>query len=1697
MGVGPPLPAPTEPSSLSSANEAAPGVGSALGSTDQATDVSNRTDRTSYSIPEDGSPITISTRRKRGDREGRDSHGSRPTRPTHHHSQTSLLIEYFEAGKVQSRPSVRVKVTPSAARKIKATNEQIHITETVAGSRQPSYTKRIALTPSKAGKGEALFSDSADDRSSGSVTSVGEDAENESRPALLPAPPIEVEVMGHQDDASSVSNATSPRDSRYIKPNASEISAMPPDSFLDPPPLKQKSAPRRRVRSRSLERREIDNEDDEETSGAHLKAPARRRSRSLSRDRITAKVIEKLEHKAIEAGTAPPKRHTKSRSRSVSKELLDPPRSSHRRRSGKTHREEDALSGGESARLTTSALSPSRKSGDQYSFRSGTSQSSLNNPRLLATVEDAIKRLILPELSALKHEQKTQKNRSRFDESTRESNASGSIASRDGSRRRVSKVSSAPDVKPRVSLVPDDGSGRVVAPPRSGDSVQRRKERKSSREMLESPSEKSSGRRLSEETLTEGRVRGKRSKDRASVKDGKDAAGQLTAAALRHHDSKSSIDRHERRSKRRSKSRSRSASIDELGSPIVEEVPPIPFSSEVNGSEVTRESILTARTDLQVSPEVRTRHGQVVESMGAHHSNDARDDLVLPSTRADGTGSGAGFVARAIEAGLTAAAAEGPTVPRSYERQDQFEPEHILRHRRSLSPIQSVASYKEDSSHEQDRRDSFLHTQSADSLSSLGRQSPVKPSAVSLESVSVSASTPGAQSRRKHESAYDQRYSLETEGARRDSEYLSEEVTPRGSTRNQGGERLRLAPSNEEPTVDLKRMTNYTEDSTDGSYLHKMAAGQEVLGVGHNPEYRHTPVAVSSAVASLHNASVVDVRSTRSGVSKAGDGSLGGSVNEGSADAERVYPIQRRSPAKRKPAVTPNGVSPLANSISRNSKEGSLNKRSDRSLAASEERVVLGASGLPVADDPLPEIGHGLEDESEVTTNPSIIQGPIGGIVHGDRDHWPYDPTPEQPNGRFLDGHATPDDRDLHVDDADHPRTATGVGLGADIGGRQLDVNGDYPYGDEVKASYRNAADDGYTDGVNHDFGVRRDSYPHDGIQATPLKDEGYISAANPRSPAAVTPEYHRDRADPYGDEPLGDMMMGQDDPFTSTNHARHLSVNSHGMASPLYDSAMGRGLDRIESKDIVALMDHLTVRDAQRNARDTEILVTLVRSAAEMRNSFEDMKKLLVESEMNIIESTDKNTERSVQKVINGPRPQPLGPPRQPRRAMTEDDTLEDLPTKRRNVFRRALKGLSMRSSNDLSKIEDMLVQLLGDVEGLKAAQEPRASGTHTNNSLHSYENLQASREGYEPEGQAGTGSTNQSHSGYFSNPPSRQASAMRSMDAGRAHDHRISTVPEADEELAGHEEGEEETVETPYEAERQFLSPPVEQRVRGASVPLDSPTQEAAMPATTARSTENSPKVEKAKKHKSTASSIFPRISRWSETTASTVARQFRGSSSRKDREYSEAASRSGSEVDMWQYRHQEEDQLRGSYSLESDVGGRDSRRGSRPASPLVPPPATQEDPKYQAHRDSRNLQHPQPRQGPTDRYQYHLEHQAQNFDSPISPTSEPWASNPNLTRFAGNVGAAGGSRGTAADVRGAGAGIGGGDQRGPTGHLSPLSSDAGYSQTSVRDMVPGPPRPPKISTADDEPLVPQRPPKIVANRYSNGSGSSHVSH
>ena len=444
------------------------------------------------------------------------------------------------------------------------------------------------------------------------------------------------------------------------------------------------------------------------------------------------------------------------------------------------------------------------------------------------------------------------------------------------------------------------------------------------------------------------------------------------------------------------------------------------------------------------------------------------------------------------------------------------------------------------------------------------------------------------------------------------------------------------------------------------------------------------------------------------------------------------------------------------------------------------------------------------------------------------------------------------------------------------------------------------------------------------------------------------------------------------------------------------------------------------------------------------MRNSFEDLKKFIAEQDDMIIDSGNKQHDRTVQKIIGGPRPQPLGTPRIPRRTSADDDT-DDLPTKRRNVFKRALKGLGGRSSNDLGRIEEMLVQLLGDVEGLKAGQDVRPHPVLSrDNSYNSYDKPNTvATDGYEPEGQAGTSST-PNRSGSFSNPPSRGGYGVRGYDGRRGSQNRVSTVLEGDEELDTHEQN---ILGHGFEHNQELLTP-TREMPRGGSVPLGTPP--ATNVAVETQSNEHTPKTatDKSRKHKSSSSSIFPKISRWSKTTASSANDNVRNSG-RRDRPLSEA-SRSDSDINYItneRYETHPDDRLRSNLTIEED----------RPPSPLIPSQVS-EKPAYQAHRDSLNLQHPQPRQGPTGRYQNHLESQAQNFGSPISPTSDQFGSNPILSRFAAGPG---------------------NRHSGGAGNLSPIS-DAAYSDVSGVGRSITPVRPPKIR--DDGPLVPQRPPKIA---------------
>jgi hypothetical protein len=461
------------------------------------------------------------------------------------------------------------------------------------------------------------------------------------------------------------------------------------------------------------------------------------------------------------------------------------------------------------------------------------------------------------------------------------------------------------------------------------------------------------------------------------------------------------------------------------------------------------------------------------------------------------------------------------------------------------------------------------------------------------------------------------------------------------------------------------------------------------------------------------------------------------------------------------------------------------------------------------------------------------------------------------------------------------------------------------------------------------------------------------------------------------------------------------------------------------------------------------------------MRNSFEDMKRLLADTEDVIITEVQGNTDKSVQKAINGPRPLPQSGARSIRQG-SQDEMYEDLPTKKRNVFRRALKGLSMKSSNDLFKIEEMLVQLLGEVEGLKVAQglKPGSHAAESYDDLQQEGNYEHDR-GYEPEGHAGTSTASHaSQSGHLSLPLSRGASAQRGFESRKFSDHRISTVPEGDEEEFDHHE--QAVLNNQFGQNEQLLTP-TREITRGGSAPLGTPPQEYIAPASL--SNENTPRTDKSKKHKSSSSSGWiPKVSRWSETTASTVFRGFRNSgrsSGRKgDEQFAEPPSRSGS--DLGNYPENDpygDDKLHSGFSQEQ-IQQYDE---NEPPMSLLPP----EDPKYKAHRNSLNLQHPQPRPGPTHRYQTALESQAVNFGSPMSPKSLDWGSQTSLNRLPAQQTNrySGGTNNT--------------------GNMSPVS-DGAYSNASASNQVPE--RPPK------EPVAPQLPPKIRTGKLTKPSPLSN---
>jgi hypothetical protein len=1637
----PPLPAPTEPSTLSSADHEDIPLRD-----DVDTNVSTRTDKTSYSIPEDGTPITINT-----------THPTATKTSLHkkYPSQTSLLIEYFEAGKengkTRSRPSVRVRVTPSSRKKNRQGIDQVHLTQTTKNSTKPAYTRRISLQQNKPTAAQTQ------EYSDGSTVSS--------------LPPVDIEVLHHASDLSS---------DRHFMPMTmtSDISSMPADSMLEGTP--QILAPERR-RSRSLERDTVLTDSNVVESSELLKAPKHQRSRSMSKDRITQRVMEKLQQQQQAQAETSSSRTRKTEK--TGRDELSSPRKSSRRHSRDVRGEEiSTISGTDSSLLSSNA---DRKSAVP-SVRSGVSTtSSINNPKLLATVEDAIRRLILPELNALKEENRTSKNRDKFERMSRDSGATyetvETTSSRDPStsRRRVSKSSSTPNItgsKPKVVVDRDDKPFEIVSDKSS------RKERRSSRGSTSDRTERSFADSTSKTATRENSHKRRSGRAAREAEIAALAGSGLTAAALKKHTSREEAAEDRKHKKKHSSrsSRSRSASIAESmeQEEFAKDVPPLPFiQSELHGSELTRDSILSAETEtknrsrstsksstttgaetpLREVPRgfaasgshtpTRTTPTALQRTIGTSHGNQSIEDIRLKSPMSDRSygSKSRGMGSASLEA---AAAAKARAIERSETQASHYE---IIgtTPTRGLSPIQSEASYHEDV-HTSGSPRHLRASQSAASVSSLGRQVERQPSNLSIGTLESTASTKAARTRKRPqgvnlESVRSTMGSPQTPKTPRDAELFFEQNHEQNEMyRRELEESSQLS---ENFPVNYNRLTNYTDDSEGVQYLdHEQKVDlthQDIRRVGASPEYVHTPLAVESAVASLHEPSSISVRSSavssplREPISSPIKKSRLSQVSPAPSEDHILHIEEHEIPSGERWGALRDKAEALA--YQQHPQDNSPRQSVAQSI---DEQPEMHHSAFPVHDHMMPEIGYGLDNESEISTNPSIIQGPLNG---GDGY---YDQTQD-------------------YEQRDHTSTrqsskhsfSNGAALGAGAGAAAVAAAAAHHLHNRspsIDGQHQATVEDDLESYTGESFAGYEGQPDYAQSNRTPLsgttgwRDEGYQSA-NQRE--GYTPQnrnhskvFDDEFADDYDETPLG----GEDMFASNAKHGRQFSGNSHGMASPLYDAATGKGIDHIQSKDIVALMDHLTVRDAQRNARDTEILVTLVRSAAEMRNQLDELKGFIKVQDNMIINTTEKRVDVAEQRILSGPRPQPQSFATS-RGARSASDDLE-AEAKKKNVFKRALKGLSMKGDSDIKNIEAMLMQLLGDVEGLKQVQQLQLDQSNRTNSLTSYENLRASGDpGYEPEGRANTdNSPNQS--GYLSNPAS---SSRRINDLHSGYDvvqtNRISTVHEDDEEYLERE---------PRYENTERMTTPTQEAYHGRSLSEEKVSPQAAR-ASQSQSQEDTPKKNK---HKSNSSSIFgiPKISRWSKTTSSTEPRNSvekrpysshsRSSSQKSYDSYDDDYSANGDRPRTADDRSLRSRESRDDRSLRSRESrdDRSFRSSVRSPSPLIPEdPYELEDPKYHAHRNSLNLQHPQPRAGPTGRHQNHLETEAQMYipdnvsgvsgvsgSGVQSPDYDQWGSMPSLAR---NRMSAGGNS----------------NNYNP-GNLSPISSDGGYSGHSASEQT-----------------------------------------
>ncbi|KAL2204048.1 hypothetical protein CC79DRAFT_1111039 [Sarocladium strictum] len=1587
MGA-PPLPAPTETETTTP--------------TELTSDISRPGDeKSTYSLPDDGTPVTIRTRGHKANK-----------------SQTSLLIEYFEGGKSSGsgggsssnrRPSVRVRLTPSK----KGKGDHIQLTET-KGSRKASLTRRIPLGDAAPSR-ELELPEGEDSHSMTSYASQTEES-NVSRD------PIDIEIDRPHRRRRPASPLI-PSVESYQPGNPSEISAIPTDSFLDGtgPSSDVKDSSRGGGFAKTAGAAGAG-----ALAGAAINEVRNSKTRSGGKDRV--KVSERSKDKSDR------KHRPKSRKSSAS-DIHGDEVHSPRRRSSRTH-QESTLSGADSS-VVSSNLSPSYRSYDTHSMRSGASKSSINNPKLLETVEDAIRRLILPELGALRREQSKREERRGSLTST------GTSASRD-----------------------DVSTGRRRSSGRGDPTLQtpRRRNREARHNYGDASPMSVSRDSLNEEYMSEDA--GATPSRKGDLLKGALAGAAVAKGVSALTDDKSQSERRERRRRRPESARSRSLGRDRYEEEYDEDhlapVPLMPLMSDINPSEMTRTSILSADSDRPHSATEEMVHevsrGMVAypgedgdrsrtpvnlqQSLGTNYANISTGDLnalprgqsrgdLPPEYDTDEFGRKIPMAAHDYE-GDERALSPGDAPEQSYEdqyytTQDVPPPLKYVPYQagaRGLSPIPSVSGYTEGGSEVQQPR--------------LSMTSDAFPSPDKAEHIRGSRSMQSLDS-------------IPSNMRSREFDRLSMGAhSPGGQYRN----------------------NMYAEDSE----VDATNSGQAVRGIAANPNFVHPVSGVESAVASLvdgdqsvlTSGSGYDYGGARDSTLSYDERSLTKSSRDVSPDKRfseerhgspsarshdqseefseyeidengRKVPRSRfRMPTASEAAITAgavgaaaaalkkaqerkqatvqdgsdDGMQPVGVARNKSFKERAMDGWEPRNTPAhsidrfeDDEVPKMSARAMPDGSHSMPEADYMDIDQH---TNPSVVHERLDGqgSPRGQQLHdepWSRGATPTPQNAAVIDDN-TPT--------KDGPDGSRGLGITEAVGAAALGAAAGMAAGHAAHS--RQASQDDEWQRTSDDR--KRDTlltnpYEDTSPVVNPALNENLIGGRGlepgyDAGYAAASPGYGQKYDEGYmsngpnqtpdrqvvpkgkGVDFAGPADVVGEDPFYAPKVGRQLSGMSQGMASPFYDASTGQGIERIENKDIVALMQHLMVRDAQRSARDTEIVALLMNAALDMRNSFREMKDLIQDTGDDMIFANAENTEK-LQKSMNSPRAIQSGAPRSMQSASLHATTIDDANAQKKNLWKRALAGLGAKGSNDLGRIEDMLMQLLGEVDVLKTQTAPAPGSNQSirgpSGDLAQPDAHYDAEQDYEPEGVTTGGHAGQS--GRLSVP---QNTAMPRMSGDRQlSENRISTVPEGDEDYQyDHPSPSGERSDPNFLTAAQNIQ-------RGTSVPLDTPPQHASG-SQAALSAENTPRTDKTKsKHKSSSSSGWvPKFSRWSETTASSLGRAFRGG--RKSGKYDDYAppSRSGSSLASYdEYAGDDDyDKLHTGYSEPNlaDSGAQPPVRSftGPQLAPMIP-----EDPKYKAHRNSVNLQHPQPRPGQTERFRNALEYSAQEYNDPMTPRTADW--------------------------------------------------------------------------------------------------------